>query len=129
MTVAAATSTAVCVAVLEQVLAPALRTRPKAVLVMDNLAPHKAAAARGALDRAAPGSPIATRRPTRPISTRSSWPGPSSRKGCGRSGQEVSTPSTPPGFQATRTLPGTLAGKGPDFGSSRIRRNSPHRSA
>jgi transposase len=52
MTVAAATSTAVFVAFLEQVLAPALRTRPKAVLVMDNLAPHKAAAARRALDRA-----------------------------------------------------------------------------
>jgi transposase len=52
MTVAAATSTAVFVAFVEQVLAPALRARPGAVLVMDNLAPHKAAAARAALDRA-----------------------------------------------------------------------------
>jgi hypothetical protein len=60
MTVAAATSTAVFVAVfvaifvacVEQVLAPALRARPEAVLVMDNLAPHKAAAARKALERA-----------------------------------------------------------------------------
>ena len=52
MTVAAATSTAVFVAFVEQVLVPALRARPGAVLVMDNLAPHKATAARGALDRA-----------------------------------------------------------------------------
>ena len=50
MTVTAATSTAVFVAFVEQVLAPALRARPKAMLVMDNLAPHKAAAARKALD-------------------------------------------------------------------------------
>ncbi|TDH58363.1 IS630 family transposase [Dankookia rubra] len=52
MTVAAATSTAVLVAFVEQVLAPALKARPGAVLVMDNLAPHKAAAARRALDQA-----------------------------------------------------------------------------
>jgi transposase len=52
MTVAAATSTAVFVAFVEQVLAPALESRPGAVLVMDNLAPHKAAAARRALDQA-----------------------------------------------------------------------------
>ena len=52
MTVVAATSTAVFVAFVEQVLAPALKQRPGAVLVMDNLAPHKAAAARRALDRA-----------------------------------------------------------------------------
>jgi transposase len=52
MTVAAATSTAVFVAFIEGVLAPALRARPGTVLVMDNLAPHKAAAARQALDRA-----------------------------------------------------------------------------
>ena len=52
MTVAAATSTAAFVAFVERVLAPALRARPGAVLVMDNLAPHKAAAARRALDRA-----------------------------------------------------------------------------
>ena len=31
---------------------PALRDRPDAVVVMDNLAAHKAAAVRGALDRA-----------------------------------------------------------------------------
>ena len=52
MTVAAATSTAVFAAFVEQVLAPALESRPGAVLVMDNLAPHKAAAARRALDQA-----------------------------------------------------------------------------
>lgn len=52
MTVTAATSTAVFGAFVERVLAPALRARPGAVLVIDNLAPHKAAAARQALDRA-----------------------------------------------------------------------------
>lgn len=52
MTVAAATSTPVFVAFIEEVLAPAPRARPEAMLVMDNLAPHKAAAAREALDRA-----------------------------------------------------------------------------
>ena len=43
MTVTAATSTAVFRAFVEQVLAPALRDRPGALIVMDNLAPHKAA--------------------------------------------------------------------------------------
>lgn len=52
MTVAAATSTAVFVAFIEGVLAPALQARPGAMLVMDNLAPHKAGAARAALRRA-----------------------------------------------------------------------------
>jgi transposase len=52
MTVAAATSTAVFLAFVEAVLVPALRGRPGALVVMDNLAPHKAAAVRAALDRA-----------------------------------------------------------------------------
>ena len=52
MSVAAATSTAVFLAFAEQVLVPALRDRPGAVVVMDNLAAHKAEAVRGALDRA-----------------------------------------------------------------------------
>ena len=52
MSVAAATSAAVFPAFAEQVLAPALRDRPGAVVVMDNLAAHKAEAVRGALDRA-----------------------------------------------------------------------------
>lgn len=52
MTVAAATSTAVFLAFIEGVLIPALRTRPGALVVMDNLAPHKAACVRAALDRA-----------------------------------------------------------------------------
>jgi transposase len=43
MTVVAATSTAVFRAFVEQVLAPALRDRPGTLVVMDNLAPHKAA--------------------------------------------------------------------------------------
>ena len=53
MTVAGATSTAVFLAFVTQVLIPALqRTRPDAVVVMDNLAAHKAAAVRRALDQA-----------------------------------------------------------------------------
>jgi transposase len=51
MTVAAATSSAVFIAFVEQVLTPALQTRPGATLVMDNLAPHKAASARAGLAR------------------------------------------------------------------------------
>jgi transposase len=52
MSVAAATGTAVFLAFVEQVLAPALRDRPDAVVVLDNLAAHRAEAVRGALDRA-----------------------------------------------------------------------------
>ena len=53
MTVAAATGTAVFLAFVEQVLIPALlRERPDAVVVMDNLAAHKAACVRAALDKA-----------------------------------------------------------------------------
>lgn len=52
MSVAAATGTAVFLAFTEQVLVPALRDRPAVVVVMDNLAAHKAEVVRGALDRA-----------------------------------------------------------------------------
>lgn len=52
MSVAAATSTAVFKAFVEQVLTPALRERPGAIVVMDNLAAHKAKAVRKALDAA-----------------------------------------------------------------------------
>lgn len=55
MSITAATSTAVFVAFAEQVLAPALRDRPDALVVMDNLPAHKAEAVRGALDRAGLG--------------------------------------------------------------------------
>ena len=55
MSVAAATGTAVFLAFAEQVLAPALRGRPDAILVMDNLPAHKAEAVRDALDRAGLG--------------------------------------------------------------------------
>jgi transposase len=55
MSVAAATGTAVFLAFAEQALIPALRGRPDALVVMDNLAAHKAAAVRGALDRAGLG--------------------------------------------------------------------------
>src|SRR3954464_8946708 len=50
--VAAATGTAVFLAFAEEVLIPALRERPDALVVMDNLGAHKAEAVRGALDRA-----------------------------------------------------------------------------
>jgi transposase len=49
MSIAAATSTAVFKAFVEQVLAPALRDRPDAIVVMDNLAAHKAEAVQKAL--------------------------------------------------------------------------------
>ena len=53
MTVAAATSTAVFLAFVTQVLIPTLlRERPNAVVVMDNLAAHKAAVVRIAFDQA-----------------------------------------------------------------------------
>jgi hypothetical protein len=39
----------------EQVLAPALRDRPGAIVVLDNLAAHKADVVRAALDRAGLG--------------------------------------------------------------------------
>ena len=52
MAVAAATSTAVFLAFLEQGLVPALRARPEVLVAMDNLAPHRAAAVRDALRRA-----------------------------------------------------------------------------
>jgi transposase len=52
MSINAATSTAVFLAFVEQVLTPALRGRPDAIVVMDNLAAHKAEAVRDALDRA-----------------------------------------------------------------------------
>ena len=53
MTVAAATSTAVFLAFVVRVLIPVLlRERPDAVVVMDNLAAHKAAAVRKAFNQA-----------------------------------------------------------------------------
>jgi transposase len=52
MSIAAATSTRVFLAFVERVLIPALRQRPDALVVMDNLAAHKAAAVRRAFDRA-----------------------------------------------------------------------------
>jgi transposase len=52
MSVGAATGTAVFLAFVEQVLAPALRDRPDVIVVMDNLAAHKAEAVREALGAA-----------------------------------------------------------------------------
>ncbi len=50
--VAAATTAAVFRAFVEQALVPALRARPEAVVVLDNLAAHKAEVVRAALGRA-----------------------------------------------------------------------------
>jgi transposase len=50
--VAAATGAAVFLAFTEEVLVPVLRDRPDALVVMDNLAAHKAEKVREALDRA-----------------------------------------------------------------------------
>lgn len=52
MSVAAATGTAVFLALVEPVLVPALKERPEAIVVMDNLAAPKAEAVRSALGRA-----------------------------------------------------------------------------
>jgi transposase len=52
VSIAAATGTRVFLAFVEQVLAPALRDRPDTVVVMDNLAAHKAERVRAALEAA-----------------------------------------------------------------------------
>jgi transposase len=52
MSIAAATTAAVFLAFLEQVLLPALRDRPDIVVVMDHLGAHKAERVRDALDAA-----------------------------------------------------------------------------
>ncbi len=52
MSIAAATSTAVFLAFLKDVLIPALHARPEALVALDNLAPHRAAAVRIALRQA-----------------------------------------------------------------------------
>ena len=52
MAVAAATDAAVFLGVLEAELVPALKQRPEAVVVLDNLSAHKTPAVRAALDRA-----------------------------------------------------------------------------
>ena len=52
MSITAATSAAVFLAFVEQVLIPALRGRPDAIVVMDNLPAHKAARVRAACEAA-----------------------------------------------------------------------------
>ena len=52
MSIAAATTTAVFLAFVEQALIPALRGRPETVVVMDNLGAHKAERVRNALEEA-----------------------------------------------------------------------------
>ena len=93
MTVAAATTTQVLLAFVQQVLLPALRARPGSIVVMDNLAPHKAVCVREALDAAGIGCRYLP--PYSLTSTRSSPPGPSSRHPCGGPKPAASTSSTP----------------------------------
>jgi transposase len=52
MSIAAATTTAVFLAFVEQALIPALRARPDAIVVMDNLGAHKAERVRDAFEAA-----------------------------------------------------------------------------
>jgi len=52
MSIAAATTTAVFLAFVEQALVPVLRARPDAIVVMDNLGAHKAKRVRNALEAA-----------------------------------------------------------------------------
>ncbi len=52
MSIAAATTTAVFLAFVEQALVPVLRPRPDAIVVMDNLGAHKAKRVRNALEAA-----------------------------------------------------------------------------
>jgi transposase len=52
MSIAAPTGTAVFLAFVARALVPALRERPDAIVIMDNLAAHKAEAVRSTLDRA-----------------------------------------------------------------------------
>jgi transposase len=52
MSIATATSAAVFLAFVEQALLPALRARPDAIVVMDNLGAHKAERVRHALEAA-----------------------------------------------------------------------------
>lgn len=61
MTVAAPTDTGIFHAFVEQVLAPASRDRPGALVAMDNLAPHKAAIVHDAIRAAGLGSRLLPR--------------------------------------------------------------------
>ncbi len=94
MSIAAATSTAVFQAFVEQVLAPALRERPDAVVVMDNLAAHKAQAVREALAAANIDHRYLPAYSPR-TSIQSSLAGPSSRPGCAPRKRAASTRSKP----------------------------------
>jgi transposase len=75
MSIEASTSTPVLPGYLQQVLVPALkRTKPDAVLVMDNLRPHHATEVQELLDRATIGLLYLPR--YSPESNPSSLPGP-----------------------------------------------------
>ena len=101
--VAAATGTAVFLAFAEEVLIPALRERPDALVVMDNLGAHKAEKVREALDRA--GLAHRYLPPYSPDMNPIERPGPSSRPGCGRSAPARRRPWRPPSARRSPPSP------------------------
>jgi hypothetical protein len=76
-------------AYVEQILAPTLA--PGDIVIMDNLGSHKVAGIREAIE--ACGVSCSTCRPTAPISTRSSYPSPSSRRSSARPPRAPAMPS------------------------------------
>ena len=94
MTVAAATTTEVFLAFVQQVLLPALQNRPDSIVAMDNLRPHKAACVRQAFEAA--GVAYRYLPPTARISTRSNQPGLRLRAICAKPKPAASLNSTPP---------------------------------
>ena len=93
-------------AYVEQVLAPALA--PGDVVVMDNLAAHKVAGVREAIQRRR-RQRSSTCRPTAPTSTRSSRSSPSSRRCCAKPPPEPATRSGTPSAASSTPSPQTSA--------------------
>ena len=78
------------------------------VVILDNLAVHRSPRAAEILRDKAPGS--CSCRPTRPTSTRSKWPSPSSRPTCAASAPEPSTPSGGPSAKSAASSTPSNAG-------------------
>ena len=118
--VAAATGTAVFLAFAEEVLIPALRDRPDALVVMDDLGAHKAEKVRGALDRAGLGhrGPLARARAGTGLPSYSPDMNPieqawsSSRPGCGRPAPARGRPWRPPSARRSPRSPPRTRGAG-----------------
>ena len=78
------------------------------VVILDNLAVHRSPRAAEILRGKAPGS--CSCRPTRPTSTRSKWPSPSSRPTCAASAPAPSTPSGAPSAKSAASSTPSNAG-------------------